>query len=161
MKFTLSQLGPYRIERTEDYPECPDGDKSYCEIIRVRGSKARTPAFMIPSHLYKYSETELCLYMKDKKNLWNALGKLLKEDIDISDNEVVLRFPVSKFKEIAIIVPFIRKKTRKTPLSELEMERASHLREHRKDIMKQIEQKSTETDTGKAITLEIYGETEK
>ncbi len=109
MTFELSQLGNYRIERTEDYDQCPF-DKSYCEIIRVKGSRIEEPAYMVESHLYKFSETELCLYMKDKKNIWRTLGELLNEDIDITDNELVLRFPVSKFKEIARIVPFVRKR---------------------------------------------------
>ncbi len=107
--FTLSRLGNYRIERTEDYDQCPF-DKSYCEIIRVKGSRIEEPAYKVESHMYKYSETELCLYLKDKKNIWRPLGKLLNEDIDISDDELILIFPAPRFKEIARIVPFIRKR---------------------------------------------------
>jgi hypothetical protein len=137
MTFELEQLGPYRIERSEEYGECPDGDRTYCELIRVRGSRVKPPVFSVVSHLYKFSETELALYMKDHKNLWRALSKLLREDIDITDEEIILRFSISKFGDVARIVPFIRKKTRKKPLSVEERERASHLREKRKDIMKQ------------------------
>ena len=108
MTFELKQLGPYRIERTGDYDYTED--KSYAEMIRVRGSKPKPPIFMVPSHLYKYSESELALYMKDRKNLWRALGKLLNVDVDVSDEEIILRFPVSKFRDVARIVPFMRKR---------------------------------------------------
>ena len=154
MTFTLSQLGQYRIERTEEYDLCPF-DKSYCELIRVKGSKSE-PSYNVVSHVYKYGENELALYLKDHKNYWKQLGDLLNEDIDISENELILKFPVSKFKEISRIVPFVRKKTRKTTLSDRELERASHLREHRKDIMKQKEPNSVITDTGQAITLDTF-----
>ena len=108
MNLELKQLGPYRIERTEDYDQCPF-DKSYCELIRVKGSRP-VPSFNVVSHLYKYSETELALYLKDKKNLWRPLGKLLREDIDIADEEIILIFQVSRFPEVAKIVPFMRKR---------------------------------------------------
>ena len=108
MSFELKKLGPFRIERTEDYDQCPF-DKSYCELIRVKGSRPG-PSFNVVSHVYKYSETELALYMKDKKNLWRDLGKLLNEDIDISDEEIILRFPISKFRDMAGIVPLMRKR---------------------------------------------------
>jgi hypothetical protein len=133
--FELKQPGPFRVERTEEYDLVKD--KNYAQIIRVRGSKPKPPIFMVPSHLYKFSESELALYLKDRKNLWRPLGRLLDEDVDVSDEEIILRFPVSRFPEVAEIVPFIRKKTRKKPLSAEERERASHLREKRKDIMKQ------------------------
>ena len=120
-------------------------------MIRVRGSSIENPSFKVVSHLYKYSETELSLYLKDKKNLWRALGKLLNEDIDISENEILLKFPKEMFPKVAKIVPFIRKKTRKTPLSDRELERASHLREYRKDIMKQKEPNSVITGMEGAI----------
>jgi hypothetical protein len=108
MSFELKQLGPFKIERTEDYDLA--GDKSYAAMIRVRGSKPKAPVFMVPSHLYKYSGTELALYMKDHKNLWRPLGKLLNEDVDVSDEEIILIFPVSRFAEVAKIVPFMRKR---------------------------------------------------
>jgi phosphoenolpyruvate synthase/pyruvate phosphate dikinase len=66
--FCIGTLGPYRIERSEEYT--PGGpDNSYAELIRVRGSKPVPPFFMVPSHLYKHSETELGLYLKERKNL--------------------------------------------------------------------------------------------
>ncbi len=108
MTFALSQLGSFHVDRTEDYIEFLD--KSYVEMIRVRGSKPDPPYFKIPSHLYKYSKNELCLYLKDKKNLWLDLGKLNKEDIVISDQELILRFPISRFKDVAKIVPFVKKR---------------------------------------------------
>ena len=108
MILELKQLGPYRIERTEDYDYAED--KNYAEMIRVRGSKPKTPIFMVPSNLYKYSESELALYLKDKKNLWSLIGKLLNEDIDILDEELVLRFPVKMLPNVAKIVPFVRKR---------------------------------------------------
>ena len=108
MTFELKQLGPYRIERTEDY-EYAD-DMSCAEMIRVRGSMPKPPVFSVVSHLYKFSNSELALYLKDKKNLWRPLGKLLREDIDIADEEIILRFPVSKFRDVARIVPFMRKR---------------------------------------------------
>ena len=110
MTFEPKQLGPYRIERPGEYGECPDGDRTYCELIRVRGSRVNPPVFSVVSHLYKFSETELALYLKDHKNLWRALGKLLGEDIDIADEEIILIFQVSRFPEVAKIVPFMRKR---------------------------------------------------
>jgi hypothetical protein len=108
MSFELRKLGTFRIERTEDYDQCPF-DRSYCELIRVKGSRPG-PSFNVVSHVYKFSETELALYMKGKKNLWRALGKLLTENIDLSDDEIILRFQISKFPEAAKIVPFVRKR---------------------------------------------------
>ncbi len=154
MTFALSQLGPYRIERTEEYDLCPF-DKSYCELIRVKGSKPE-PSYNVVSHVYKYSENELALYLKDHKNYWRQLGDLLNEDIDISENELILKFPVSKFKEISRIVPFVRKKTRKKPMSDQEREsRRKHMQELH-HIMKQKEQDSVITGMGQAITLDTF-----
>ena len=106
--FELSQLGTYKIEKPEDYTYAED--KSYYETIRVRGSKEDPPSFEIPSHLYKFSDTELALYFKDKKHLWRPMGKLMHENIDISDDEIIFVFPVDMFPEVAKIVPFIRKR---------------------------------------------------
>ena len=154
MTFALSQLGPYRIERTEEYDLCPF-DKSYCELIRVKGSKPE-PSYNVVSHVYKYSENELALYLKDHKNYWRQLGDLLNEDIDILENELILKFPVSKFKEISRIVPFVRKKTRKKPMSDQEREsRRKHMQELH-HIMKQKEQDSVITGMGQAITLDTF-----
>lgn len=154
MTTSLGNLGSFRIERTEDYDICPF-DKSYCELIRVKGSKPE-PSYNVVSHLYKYSENELALYLKDHKNYWKQLGDLLNEDIDISENELILKFPVSKFKEISRIVPFVRKKTRKKPMSDQEREsRRKHMQELH-HIMKQKEQDSVITGMSQAITLDTF-----
>ena len=154
MTTSLGNLGSFRIERTEDYDLCPF-DKSYCELIRVKGSKPE-PSYNVVSHLYKYSENELALYLKDHKNYWKQLGDLLNEDIDISENELILKFPVSKSKEISRIVPFVRKKTRKKPMSDQEREsRRKHMQELH-HIMKQKEQDSVITGMSQAITLDTF-----
>jgi len=63
--FWLRDLGSrYKVEKTEDWDCCEGNEKSYGEMIRIRGSSPEPPYFMVPSHLYKYSETELALYMK-------------------------------------------------------------------------------------------------
>jgi len=109
MTFRLGMLGPYRVERTEEY--IPWGsDNSYAEMIRVRRSRANPPVFMVPSHLYKYSETEMGLYLKDRKNLWRPLGRIVDQTIDISDAELMIHFPIARFADIARIVPFVRKR---------------------------------------------------
>ena len=155
MSFELKNLGPYRIERTEDYDQCPF-DKSYCELIRVKGSRPG-PSFNVVSHVYKYSETELALYMKDKKNLWRDLGKLLNEDIDIADEEIVLRFPISKFPEVAKIVPFVKKRGL-AENSEL-AKAVGSATQFKKNTRHKIEQKgsgSVITGMKGAITLDAY-----
>ena len=38
------------------------------------------------------------------------MGKLLNVKIDISDGEIMLHFPVSLFREVSEIVPFVRKR---------------------------------------------------
>ena len=157
MTLNLNELGPYRIERSEEYGDDPSA-KSFCEIVRVKGTKPE-PYFSVVSHLYKYSETELALYLKDKKNLWRPLGKLLNEDIDISDSEVVLRFPVRKFKEISRIVPFVRKRGQ-VNLSETEKtERGNRLNKYlnRPSKSEQKEPNTAMKDTHRAITLETFG----
>ena len=169
MTFELKQLGPYRIERTEDYDYAEASGKSYCEMIRVKGSVSDPPEFTTQSHLYKYGEDELGLYMKDKKNLWRPLGKLLDKEIDISDLETDFIFSVEMFPKVAEIVPFIRKKIRKTPLSHEERERISHLREKRKDIIEKNNPKlhpsipsgdiippDMETEHERMITLDAF-----
>ena len=156
MTLNLNELGPYRIERSEEYGDDPSA-KSFCEIVRVKGTKPE-PYFSVVSHLYKYSETELALYLKDKKNLWRPLGKLLNEDIDISDSEVVLRFPVRKFKEIARIVPFVKKRGQVNLSVSEKIERGNRLNEYRNRSSKveQKEPKPVMNDTHRAITLETF-----
>ena len=155
MIFELKQFGPYRIERTEDYDYAED--KNYAEMIRVRGSKPKPQVFTVPSHLYKFSETELALYLKDKKNLWSLIGKLLNEDIDISDDEIILRFQVSRFPEVAKIVPFVRKRglAGNSELAKV----VGSATQFKKDTRHKIEQKGSDsviTDMKGAITLDAY-----
>ena len=109
MTFQLKSLGPYRIERTDDYVPGAQ-DNSYAEIIRVGRSKPEPQYFMLPSHLYKYSETQLGLYFKDHKNLWRKLGKLISVEIDIHSEELMVDFPISMFPKVSGIVPFVRKR---------------------------------------------------
>ena len=135
MTFKLEQLGPFRVEQTEDY-KAKSHDNSYAEMIRVRGSKPKQPYFDVPSHVYKFSDKEFCLYLHERKNIWRALGRLLNVPIDISDPEISIRFPVSKFGEVSKIIPFVRKKSRKTPSTDQERERVSHLRSYRTHIMR-------------------------
>lgn len=130
MTFQLKSLGPYRIERTEEYIPGAQ-ENSYAEMIRIRGSKPEPPVFMVPSHLYKYSESELGLYLKERKNLWRELGVLLGVEIDIHDNELMVNFPISMFPKVSEIVPFVRKTLRKNPLTE-EEKRKMVLNLHRK-----------------------------
>lgn len=156
MTFTLSQLGAYRIERTGDYDQAED--KSYAEMIRVRGSSIENPSFMVVSHLYKYSDSELALYLKDKKNLWRDLGKLLNEDIDISENELLIRFPVSQFKAISHIVPFVKKRGQVNLSEDEKKERIKRLNVAEK-LTSKIEQNnpvSVMTDREGAITLDTF-----
>jgi len=109
--FWLRDLGSqYKVEKTEDWDYCEGNEKSYGEMIRVRGSRPEPPYFLVPSRLYKYSETKSGLYLKERKNLWCPLGRILNQRIDIHDAELVIHFPISRFNEVAEIVPFVRKR---------------------------------------------------
>ena len=123
MTFQLESLGrSFRIERTE---ECVPRalDNSYAEMIRVRGSWPKLPYFKVPSHIFKYSESELGLYLRDHKRLWRPLGELMNVDIDIHDTELMLHFPIAMFPRVAKIVPFIRKALRRVPFTEEEKQK--------------------------------------
>ncbi len=124
---TLSQLGPFKIEKAEDYDYAEISGKSYCEMIRVKGSISDPPGFTTPSHLYKYSETHVGLYLKDKKNLWRPLGKLLNVQVVISDQEMDFIFPVEMFKEVSKIVPFVRKRGQSNLSEDEKKERINRL----------------------------------
>jgi len=155
MTFQLSRLGPFRVERSEEY--IPGGlDNSYAEMIRVRGSKADPPIFMVPSHLYKYSETELGLYLKELKNRWRPLGRILDQRFDISGAELMIHFPISKFSEVAGIVPFVRKRTRIKPMTEDERRRATlnlnQYHQRRWNIMKENDSKLKDNELSNVIT---------
>ena len=152
MTFQLSSLGHYRIERSEEYDECPDGDKTYCEMIRVKGSKYGDLHFNVPSHLYKFSETELALYLKDRKNLWNALGEILNQEVDTSESEAIFIFPVSRFADVAGIIPFVRKRGRSNLSLDEKQELKNRLKSPRK--MKQTDSDLNENHHGHIIALE-------
>ena len=137
---TLSQLGPFKIEPTEDYQfATTDEDRSYCEMIRIRGSPSDPPGFAMPSHLYKISDQKLAIYAKDKKNLWRPLGKLLNVQVVVSDEEMDFIFPVEMFSEVAKIVPLVMKRGRhEGTLTREERERGkANLSKYRKEKMKQ------------------------
>jgi hypothetical protein len=130
--FWLKDLGSqYKIERTEDWEDSEGYERSYTEIIRVKDSepikhKGRDPLtgklnkiYYMPSHLYKYSETELCLYMKDHKSIWAQLAEITGEQFNEFDrDEEDFIFPIKKFPEIAKLIQFRQK--RKTSESERE-----------------------------------------
>lgn len=97
----------YKIEK----PEASDDlniDSPYKEIIRVKASHPLKPVFATPSHLYKYSYFQFGLYLKDHNNLWIKLGKLLNQEVDDSDQEVIFIFPYAKFEDVSKIVPFLK-----------------------------------------------------
>jgi len=130
--FWLKDLGSqYKIERTEDWEDCQGEEKSYGEMIRVKDSlptyrNGTSPVtgkpnriFYMSSNLYKYSETELGLYMKDHRNLWPKLAEITGENFNGFDpDEEDFIFPIEKFPEIAKLVQFRQK--RKTSESERE-----------------------------------------
>jgi len=130
--FWLRDLGSqYKIERTEDWADSEGYERSYTEIIRVKDSmpvkhKGRDPLtsklnkiHYMPSHLYKYSETELGLYMKDHRSIWAQLAEITGEQFNEFDrDEEDFIFPIEKFPEIAKLVQFRQK--RKTSESERE-----------------------------------------
>ena len=155
MTFQLKTLGPYRIEKAEEY--APGGsESSYAEIIRVRGSGPDPPCFMVPSHLFKHSESELGLYLNDRKNLWRALRKLLKVRIDITDKEIMLNFPISLFPDVAKIVPFVKKRgSQKLPPKAIAKRDALNAKRHT-DKMKQNNKIAILKDVNRPITLDTY-----
>ena len=73
-EFRLGNLGKYKIDRTEDYKWAKNTgeDLTYYEMIRVKGSKP-SRYFTVPSHLYKYGEHTLAIYLKDHRRLWHRL----------------------------------------------------------------------------------------
>ena len=155
MTSQLKALGPYRIERSEEY--IPGGlDNSYAEMVRVRGPKPKPPYFLVPSHIYKYSESEIGFYLNDRKNLWRALGKLLKVKIDISDREVMVNFPISLFPDVAKIVPFVKKRgSQKLPPEAIVKRDALNVKRHT-DKMKQNHEITILKDVNRPITLDSY-----
>ena len=104
----LRDLGPYKIEKAVDYGLLED--HSLEAIIKVRRSRPNPPFFPSGSYLFKYSDKELGLYLKDRKNAWRDLSELLGIDIDIHDSEIILVFPFPMFKEIVKVIPFRKKR---------------------------------------------------
>jgi len=130
--FWLRDLGSqYRIERTEDWEDCQGDEKSYGEMIRVKDSKPvfrkginpltgkPNRIYYMPSHLYKYSETEVGLYLKDHKSVWRKLAKITGEKYGKFDpHEEDFIFPIDKFPEVAKLIQFRQK--RKPPQAFIE-----------------------------------------
>ena len=104
----LTDLGPYKVEKAIDYGLLED--RSYEQVIKVKRSHPDPPFFPVESHLFKYSDNELGLYLKDRKNGWRDLSRILGTDIDIHEPEIILIFPGSKFKEISRVIPFRKKR---------------------------------------------------
>jgi hypothetical protein len=104
----LKDLGPYKVEKAIDYGLLED--HSYEHVIKVKRSHPGPPFFPFESHLFKYSDNELGLYLKDRKNDWRDLSRILGVDIDIHDLEIILIFPVSMFQEISRVIPFRKKR---------------------------------------------------
>ena len=132
-EFRLSNLGKYKIDRTKDYgwAKSTGEDLSYYEMIRVKGSKP-SRYFAVPSHLYKYGEKTLALYLKDHRRLWPQIARLLGQEIDLSTEEVVFKFPRDKFKDIAKTIKLVKSSARKKPISEEQKKKGTEaLKEYR------------------------------
>jgi len=112
--FWLKDLGSqFKIEKTEDWDHCDGDKKSYGEMIRVKGSKPvnRRGIYFMPSHLYKYSEDKLALYLKDHKKAWLKISEIIGENFkDFATDEEVFIFPIEKFTEVAKLIPFRQKR---------------------------------------------------
>ena len=117
----LSDLGKYKVEKTEDYEVArQDGmDLSYYEYIRVKGTSSPNP-----SSISKYSDTQLILYMKDHKKTWKSMAKLLRQNVDMSADEVVFIFSYREFYRVDSIVHFVRKRIRHKEMNENEKQKA-------------------------------------
>ena len=118
-EFRLSNLGKYKIDRTEDYgwAKSTGEDLAYYEMIRVKGSKP-SRYFTVPSHLYKYGDHTLALYLKDHRRLWPQIARLLGQEIDLSTEEVVFKFPMDRYNDVAKIIKLVRSSSHKSALSD-------------------------------------------
>ena len=121
----LEDLGKYKVEKTADYDLARrDGiDVSFYEMIRVRGSKPEK-FFPAPSHVSKYSNNELLLYLKDHKRYWPQISKILDQKIDKDSEEAVFIFNYQRFYQIDKILHFVRKRARNTEMNGNEREKA-------------------------------------
>ena len=102
----------------------------------MKRSHPDPPFFPVESHLFKYSDRELGLYLKDRKNAWRDLSKILRIDIDIHEPEVILIFPVSMFKEIAKVIPFRKKRGSATMTDAQKHDRILRLKTSRNGVQK-------------------------
>ena len=156
----LQDLGKYKIERTEDYDMAKkDGeDLSYNEMIRVKGSRPEK-CFTVPSHLYKYGRNTLRLYLKDHKSSWKKISKILNKEIDMHSEEAEFTFDYTKFDEISKILPFVRKKTRKTTMNSYEREKArlniQKINSNRRHIIKNFNSNFNETKLDDYLCVEV------
>ena len=148
----LSDLGKYRIEKTDDYDLARrDGlDLSYYEMIRVRGSKPERN-FKIPSNISKYSNNELLLYLKDHKRYWAQISKILDQKIDKDSEEAVFIFPYKEFYKIDKILHFVRKKSRNTEMNVNERKKARSNMEKINEKRRHIIENSNANLSGKRL----------
>jgi len=167
--FWLKDLGSqYKIERTEDWEDCQGDEKSYGEMIRVKDSlptyrNGTSPVtgkpnriFYMSSNLYKYSETELGLYMKDHRNLWPKLAKITGENFnDFDPDEEDFIFSIKKFPEVAKLIQFREKKKIPQGLTEGRKKTMFKPKHGYKDKMKGVNLRDNES--GNAITrLDLF-----
>ena len=152
----LSDLGKYKIEKTEDFVLAKqDGlDVSYYEYIRVRGTSSPNP-----SCVSKYSDTQLELYLKDHKKTWKNIAKLLNQNIDISSDEALFIFSYREFYKIDRIVHFVRKRSRHTPMNGEEKEKArqnmAKINSDKRHIIKNFNQNFNETKLDDYLCVEV------
>jgi len=167
--FWLQDLGSqFKVEKTEDWEDCQGDEKSYGEMVRVKdslqtyrnGSSPLTgkpnKILYMSSNLYKYSETELGLYMKDHRSLWPKLAEITGEKFGKFDpDEEDFIFPIEKFPEIAKLVQFREK--RKIPQGLIEGRKKTMFKPKHgyKDKMKGVNLRGNES--GNAITrLDLF-----
>ena len=152
----LSDLGKYKIEKTEDYDlaKQDDLDISYYEYIRVRGTSSPNP-----SCVSKYSDTQLELYLKDHKKTWKSMAKLLRQDVDMSADEVVFIFSYREFYKVDSIVHFVRKRIRHKEMNENERQKASlniqKVNQKRRHIIENFNQNLNENTLDDYLCIEV------
>ena len=127
-------------------------------MIRVRGSKPEKN-FRIPSNVSKYSDSKLLLYLKDHKRYWNQIAKILNQEIVLDGEEAVFVFPFQKFYQIDRILHFVRKKSRKTPSTEKEKEKANlniqKVNQKRRHVIENSDENLSETKLDDYLCVEV------
>ena len=158
----LSDLGKYRIYKDQDYDEAKeDGeDLTFYEYIKVKDSQPEK-GFPIPSHVSKYSSTELSLYLKDHRRSWKKISKLLDQPVYMDAEEAEFRFPYEKFWEIDKILHFVRKRERKSPMNENEKQKARLNIEKVNQKRRHISGKSEAKINGKRLDDYLCAEVKK